>query len=75
MAANRTFQRAYLIGSVIVWVALWLASAVILQGTPYFAQMLPILGIGMVWFIILIPGLFFWGWQKSAPPTSTPQRP
>ena len=75
MAENRTFQRAYLIGSVIVWVGIWLASAVILQGTPYFAQMLPILGSGMVWFVILIPGLFFWDWRKSVTPTSNPKRP
>ncbi len=75
MTENKSFQRAYLVGSVIVWVGIWLASAVILQGTPYFAQMLPILGIGMIWSVILVPGLFLWGWRKSAPPTSPTQRP
>lgn len=52
-------RRTYLIGSVIVWVAIIAASAVVLSGTPYLGSMLPILGGGAVWFVVLVPaGLF-----------------
>jgi hypothetical protein len=49
-------QRNYLISTVIVWVAIIAASAVILGGTPYFARMLPILGGGAAWFVVIVPG-------------------
>jgi hypothetical protein len=45
----------YLIGAVIVWVAIISASAVVLRGTPTLAQMLPILGGGAFWFVIVVP--------------------
>lgn len=54
-------QRSYLIGAVIVWVAIIVASAVSLRGTPYFTQMLTILGGGAVWFVVLVPGKLFQG--------------
>jgi len=57
---SKTFKRVYLIGTVIVWVGIWVGSAVILQGTPYFAQMIPILGSGVFWFVVVVPGAFFW---------------
>jgi hypothetical protein len=62
---SKTFKRTYLIGTVIVWVSIWFASAVILKGTPYFGQMIPILGGGVVWFVVVIPGAFFWTRPKS----------
>lgn len=62
---SKTFKRAYLIGTVIIWVGIWIASAVILKGTPYFGQMIPILVIPEVWFLVLIPGAFFWTRPKS----------
>lgn len=49
--------RTYLIGAVIVWVGILFASAIILKGTDQFAQMLPILGGGAVWFVLLVPQL------------------
>lgn len=49
---------SYLIGSAIIWAGIFIATAVILKGTDHFAQLLPILGGGMVWFIILVPLLF-----------------
>ena len=51
-----TFKRTYLIGAVIVWVGLLFALAFTLSGTPYFVQVLPLLGGGIVWFVVIIPG-------------------
>ncbi|HET9920598.1 MAG TPA: hypothetical protein VFQ30_12190 [Ktedonobacteraceae bacterium] len=65
MLESKTFKRAYLTGTVIIWVGVWIASAVILKGTPYFGQMIPILVIPEVWFLVLIPGAFFWTRPKS----------
>lgn len=49
-------RRNYLMGAVIVWVAIIAASSFILAGTPYFGQMLSILGGGAVWFVVIVPG-------------------
>jgi hypothetical protein len=65
---SKAFQRAYLIGTVIIWVGIWVASAVILEGTPYFIQILPILFGGMFWFVLVIPGAFFWTHPKPKHP-------
>ena len=46
----------YLIGATIVWAGILLATAVVLQRTPYLAQVLPILAGGAVWFILIVPG-------------------
>lgn len=62
---SRTFKRAYLIGTVIVWVSILIGTAVILSGTPYFAQMLPILSAGVLWFVLLVPAAYFWRRPKS----------
>jgi len=62
---STTFKRTSLIGTVIIWVGIWVASAVILQGTSSFAQMLPILGSGVFWFVVVVPGAFFWTCPKS----------
>lgn len=59
------FRRAYLIGAVIVWVAIILASSVILGGTPYLTQILLILGGGVFWFIVMVPGAFLRSRQES----------
>ncbi len=50
--------KSYLIGSTIVWAAIIMATAVILKGTPYFAQMLPIVGSGAAWFVVVSPPAF-----------------
>ncbi|MBX6342792.1 MAG: hypothetical protein IRY97_10065 [Thermomicrobiaceae bacterium] len=50
-------MRAYLIGAAIVWAGIFLASAVVLSGTGQFGRMLPILGGGAVWFVVLVPPL------------------
>lgn len=55
----KTFRRAYLIGAVIVWVGLIASMAFLLAGTPYLAMVLPILGGGAVWFVIIIPGVLY----------------
>ena len=67
---SQAFQRAYLIGTVIIWVGIWVGSAVILEGTPYFIQMLPILFGGTFWFVLVIPGAFFWTHPKLKHPLS-----
>ena len=48
----------YLIAAIIVWVAIIIATAVLLKNTAYFAQILSILGSGAVWFVILTPTVF-----------------
>lgn len=50
--------RTYLVGAVIVWVGILFASAIVLQGTDQFAQMLPILVGGVAWFVVIVPTLF-----------------
>jgi len=68
---SKTFKRAYLIGSVIVWVGILIGTAVILSGTQYFAQILPILFVGVIWFIVLLPSAYFWTRPKSDQPSPT----
>ncbi len=51
------FKRSYLIGAAIIWVCIFFATAVILSGTPYFAQVLPVLSGGAVWFVVIIPAI------------------
>jgi Na+/proline symporter len=48
---------AYALGAAIVWAGLFLAIAFVLHGSPFFAQLLPILIGGMVWFVILVPAI------------------
>lgn len=48
-----------MISTLIVWLAILIASAAILQGLPYFIQIFLILAGGIVWFVIILPaGLF-----------------
>ena len=68
---SKTFKRAYLIGSVIVWASILIGTAVILSGTPYFAQLLPILSAGVLWSILLVPAAYFWRRPKSDQPLPT----
>ena len=55
----RGMLRIYLVATVIVWVAIIFASAMVLSGTDYLGRMLPILGGGAVFFVILLPGGLF----------------
>jgi hypothetical protein len=73
MLESKTFKRAYLIGSVIVWVSIVIGTAVILSGTPYFAQMLPILLAGVLWSVLLVPAAYVWRRPKSDQPSLTKQ--
>ncbi|MBE0409166.1 MAG: hypothetical protein IBX69_05470 [Anaerolineales bacterium] len=57
--------KTYMISTLIVWLAILVASAAILQDSPYFNQMLLILAGGIVWFVIILPaGLFKEGLEK-----------
>jgi hypothetical protein len=59
MADLQRQRRVYLVGATIVWVGIVVATAVVLAGTPHFAQLLPILGGGVVWFVVIVPGALF----------------
>lgn len=48
--------RNYIIGTVIVWVGIIAAMALMLEGTGEFGNMLIILTGGVVWFLIIVPG-------------------
>jgi hypothetical protein len=48
--------QTYVLGAAIVWAGIFIASALLLQGTLYFSQMLPILSGGAVWFVVIVPG-------------------
>lgn len=56
----------YAISSAIVWAAIILACAVILKGTHYLSQLLPILGGGAAWNVIIAPAAF--GMRQGRPP-------
>ena len=47
---------AGILGVAIIWAAVIFASAAILKGTPYFSQMLPILGGGAGSSLIVLGG-------------------
>ncbi len=54
-------QSSYALAAAIVWAAILVASAIILGGTPYFGQMLPILGGGAAFFVVILPAGIFRG--------------
>lgn len=47
--------RSYVLAAAIVWVAILITSALVLGGSPYFGQMLPILGGGAAFFVVILP--------------------
>jgi hypothetical protein len=55
MLDNRAL-RNYVIGAVIVWVGIIVATAVMLGGSGEFGNMLIILAAGAIWFVLLVPG-------------------
>ena len=57
----------YLLGAAVVWTGIFLASAVLLAGTPYFGTMLPILTGGATWFVIVVPAAMH-SRRRAAPP-------
>lgn len=58
----------YLLGAAIVWAGIFLATAVLLAGTPYSGTMLPILSGGATWFVIVVPAAMH-ARRPAAPPT------
>ena len=50
-------RNRYLIGATIIWVAIWLATGVVADHE--FNDMIPILGGGTVYFLVLVPALHF----------------
>jgi hypothetical protein len=46
----------YIWGATIVWVAIWIGTAVVLKGGGTFADMIPILTVGTGWFMAVVPG-------------------
>jgi cation transport ATPase len=57
----RRLRRAYLGGAVLVWVLIIAVTSLTLRGTPYFGPMLPVVGAGAVYFVVLVPGFLFRG--------------
>ncbi len=46
------------ISSAIVWAAVILAASIVLKDTGYFPRLLPILGGGAAWNVIIAPAAF-----------------
>lgn len=54
--AMREKKRAqYIVATAILWAVIFVATAIVLRGTPFFAQLLIILSAGMVWSVIVTP--------------------
>jgi hypothetical protein len=45
----------YLWGAAVVWAAIWIGTAVVLQGGGDFVDMIPILAVGTGWFLAVVP--------------------
>lgn len=58
-ARERRFWRTYLIGAASVWTAIFLSTAFVLAGSPAYGSILPILSGGAVWFLVIIPAVWF----------------
>jgi hypothetical protein len=56
MQAKSGFRSAYTLGAAIVWAGIFLAIAFILSDANTFMQILPVLGGGAVWFVVIVPG-------------------
>jgi hypothetical protein len=52
----RTVVRACILGNAIIWAAVILASAAVLEGTGYMAKMIPILGGGAAASVVVLGG-------------------
>ena len=50
-------RNTYLIASAVVWAAIWVATAAVADDA--FDDMIPILGGGTVFFIVLVPAALF----------------
>jgi len=50
--------KIYIISSVIVWAAIIAGTGVILKDTPYLGSILPVLGGGAAWFVVIAPAAF-----------------
>ena len=53
-----TTRTEYLIAAVILWVAIWIATTQVLDESA-FDDMLPILGGGTVFFVVILPAALF----------------
>ena len=56
-AAVSKSRNRYLVAATIVWVAIWVATGSVADDE--FNDMIPILGGGTVFFIVLVPAVFF----------------
>ena len=59
----KTFRRVYMIGAVIVWVSIIVATSVLLGGTPHLISMLIILNGGAFWFVVIVPAALLSKWK------------
>ncbi len=52
-----SFRWSYLISAAILWLCIVVAVDLILAGTPYLAQVLPVVAGGIVWFVVIVPAV------------------
>jgi hypothetical protein len=57
--------RSYVLAAAIVWAAILVATSLVLAGTPQFGTMLPILGGGAAFFVVILPAAIFRRGQAS----------
>jgi hypothetical protein len=55
---TRRTEYEYLASAVILWVAIWIAAGQVLDETA-FGDMVPILGGGTVFFVVILPAALF----------------
>ena len=55
MFADERARAIHLFGSAIVWVAIFLGTALVLSGTDGFAKVFPVELAGVVWSVVLVP--------------------
>ena len=53
-----TTRTEYLVSAVIVWVAIWIATDLVVDESA-FDDMVPILGGGTVFFVVILPATLF----------------
>ena len=52
---NRRVLRTYEIASAVVWIGIFASVAIILDGSSFLGQILPVLSAGAVFFLLILP--------------------
>ncbi|MCK2215882.1 hypothetical protein MF672_019075 [Actinomadura sp. ATCC 31491] len=59
-------MRAYLIGTLTVWAALLVATAIVLSGTAFLGPMMALLAAGAAYFVLVVPIYLIISWPGRA---------